>query len=51
MVEILVTTLSREVRMKYEKIKDSKEEESRRLIGVRRSTFKKMIGILEEAEK
>ncbi len=37
--------------MKYEKIKHYKDEEFRRLSGVKRSTFKKMIGILEEAEK
>ena len=37
--------------MKYEKIKNYKDEEFRRLSGVKRSTFKKMIEILEEAEK
>lgn len=37
--------------MKYEKIKDYKEEEFRRLSGVKRTTFKKMIRILEEAEQ
>ena len=37
--------------MKYEKIKDYKDEEFRRLSGVKRSTFHKMIEILEEAEK
>lgn len=37
--------------MKYEKIKNYKDEEFRRLSGVKRSTFKKMIAILEEAEK
>lgn len=36
--------------MKYEKIKNYKDEEFRRLSGVKRSTFKKMIEILEEAE-
>jgi hypothetical protein len=40
-----------EVSMKYEKIKNYKDEEFRRLSGVKRSTFKKMIEILEEAEK
>ena len=40
-----------EVAMKYEKIKNYKDEEFRRLSGVKRSTFKKIIGILEEAEK
>jgi len=40
-----------EVSMKYEKIKSYKDEEFRRLSGVKRSTFKKMIEILEEAEK
>jgi len=37
--------------MKYEKIKNYKDEEFRRISGVKRSTFKKMIAILEEAEK
>jgi transposase len=37
--------------MKYEKIKNYKEEEFRRLSGVKKSTFKKMIGILKEAEQ
>ncbi|MBL3284269.1 IS5/IS1182 family transposase domain protein [Rickettsiales endosymbiont of Paramecium tredecaurelia] len=37
--------------MKYEKIKNYKDGEFRRLSGVKRSTFKKMIAILEEAEK
>ena len=36
--------------MKYEKIKNYKDEEFRRLSGVKRSTFKKMIEILAEAE-
>ena len=36
--------------MKYEKIKDYKEEEFRRLSGVKKTTFKKMIEILEAAE-
>ncbi len=36
--------------MKYERIKEYKEEEFRRLSGVKKSTFKKMINILEEAE-
>jgi len=40
-----------EVSMKYEKIKNYKDEEFRRLRGVKRSTFKKMIEILEEAQK
>jgi hypothetical protein len=37
--------------MKYEKIKNYKDEEFRRLSGVKRDTFKKMIGILKEAEQ
>ena len=37
--------------MKYKKIKDYKEECFRRLSGVRRSTFKKMMEMLEGAEK
>ena len=37
--------------MKYEKIKNYKEEEFRRLSGVKRSIFKKMIDILSEAEQ
>ena len=36
--------------MKYEKIKNYKDEEFRRLSGVKRSTFKKMIEILADAE-
>lgn len=36
--------------MKYEKIKNYKDEEFQRLSGVKRSTFKKMIEILAEAE-
>lgn len=39
------------VNMKYDKIKNYKDDEFRRLSGVKRSTFKKMIEILEEAEK
>ena len=37
--------------MKYDKIKNYKDEEFRRLSGVNRSTFKKMIAILEGSEK
>ena len=37
--------------MRYESLKEFKDEEFRRLTGVKRSTFEKMIGILEEAEK
>jgi len=37
--------------MKYDKIKNYKDEEFRRLSGVKCSTFKKMIAILEGAEK
>ena len=37
--------------MKYDKIKNYKDEEFRRLSGVKGSTFKKMIEILQEAEK
>ncbi|PPE06877.1 hypothetical protein HCUR_00090 [Holospora curviuscula] len=37
--------------MKYQKIKNYKDEEFRRLSGVKRSTFKKIIALLEEAEK
>lgn len=37
--------------MKYEKLKDFKDEEFRRLTGVKRATFEKMIGILNEAEE
>jgi hypothetical protein len=39
-----------EVIMKYDKIKNYKDEEFRRLSGVKRSTFKKMIEILKECE-
>jgi hypothetical protein len=37
--------------MKYEKIKSLEEEKFRRLTGVKRSTFVKMIGILNEAHE
>ncbi len=37
--------------MKYEKIKSYKDEEFRRLSGVKKSTFQKIIDILKEAEK
>jgi len=37
--------------MKYEKIKSYKDEEFRRLSGVKKSTFQKIIEILKEAEK
>ena len=36
--------------MKYEKIKDYKAEDFRRLSGVKRSSFEKMVEILKEAE-
>lgn len=37
--------------MKYDQIKELEEEKFRRLTGVKRSTFNKMIGILDEADK
>lgn len=37
--------------MKYEKLKDFKDEEFRRLTGIKRATFQKMIAILNEAEE
>ena len=37
--------------MKYDTIKNYTEEEFRRLSGVKRSTFEKMLSILEEAEQ
>ena len=37
--------------MKYESIKELEEEKFRRLTGVKRSTFERMIEILREAEK
>src|SRR5947209_18104574 len=37
--------------MKYNQIKELIEEKFRRLTGVKRSTFDKMIGILSEADK
>lgn len=37
--------------MKYEQIKELEKEKFRRLTGVKRSTFEKMIGILSEADK
>ncbi|MBS4168148.1 hypothetical protein PARA125_000780 [Parachlamydia sp. AcF125] len=36
--------------MKYERLKEFKDEEFRRLTGVKKQTFEKMIGILNEAE-
>ena len=37
--------------MKYESIKELEEEKFRRLTGVKRATFEKMMGILSEADK
>ena len=37
--------------MKYEGIKGLEDEKFRRLTGVKRSTFKKMLEILNEADK
>lgn len=37
--------------MKYEQVKSLSDEQFRRLTGVKRSTFDKMIEILEEADK
>jgi Helix-turn-helix of DDE superfamily endonuclease len=37
--------------MRYEKLKEFKDEEFRRLTGVKRTTFEKMVEILKEAEK
>lgn len=37
--------------MRYENLKEFKEEEFRRLTGVKRTTFEKMSKILKEAEK
>ena len=37
--------------MKYKLLKEIKDEEFRRLPGVKRTTFEKMLSILEEAEK
>jgi hypothetical protein len=37
--------------MKYEVIKDPEEEKFRRLTGVKRATFEKMLAILREADK
>lgn len=36
--------------MRYKALKEFKDEESRRLTGVRRSTFERMVDILKEAE-
>ncbi|KAG6559645.1 hypothetical protein RHABOEDO_000277 [Candidatus Rhabdochlamydia oedothoracis] len=36
--------------MKYDCLKDFKNEEFRRLTGVKRATFEKMVDILKEAE-
>lgn len=37
--------------MKYESLEEFKDEEFRRLTGVKRATFEKMVGILKEVEK
>lgn len=37
--------------MKYKQIKELEEEKFRRLTGVKRSTFDKMVGILSEADR
>jgi len=37
--------------MRYVQLKEFKDEEFRRLTGVKRSTFEKMLGILQEAER
>lgn len=37
--------------MRYDNLKEFKDEEFRRLTGIKRATFEKMIGILKEAEK
>ena len=37
--------------MKYDQIEEFSDEQFRRLTGVKRSTFKKMIQILREAEQ
>ena len=39
------------LQMKYEQVKNLSDEQFRRLTGVKRSTFDKMIKILEEADK
>jgi hypothetical protein len=36
--------------MRYDCLKVFKDEEFRRLTGVKRSTFEKMVGILKEAD-
>jgi hypothetical protein len=37
--------------MKYDQIKELSEEQFRRLTGVKKATFKKMLGILREADE
>lgn len=37
--------------MRYERLKEFKDEEFRRLTGIKRTTFEKMVEILKEAEK
>lgn len=37
--------------MRYESLKEFKDEDFRRLTGIKRSTFEKMVEILKEAEK
>ena len=36
--------------MRYKKLKDFNDEEFRRLTGIMRTTFEKMVNILKEAE-
>ncbi len=37
--------------MRYENLKEFKDEDFRRLTGIKRATFEKMVEILKEAEK
>ncbi len=37
--------------MRYDNLKEFKDEEFRRLTGIKRTTFEKMVEILKEAEK
>jgi len=46
----MYTNAIKEAFMKYNSVKPLKDEAFRRLTGVKRSTFEKMIGILQEAD-
>ncbi len=46
-----IAKIQKDLAMKYESLKEFKDEEFRRLTGIKRATFEKMVDILKEAEK